>query len=135
MFPNRAPTKRPSDFSVSSESSPFLKKLKTELASDKENISLQGSNTKIKGKEKVKPFNRVCSSSDDDAPWNQMELDPQGDPWVRLERDYPHLSHPTPAKIPPSNNEKYSDLTSVSPYLITSLYSQKGALIRNPSLR
>jgi hypothetical protein len=78
--------------------SPSSKRVKKDVISNKENLSVFG-----KGKAKA---------NEDSEPWTKMELDQESNPFTRLDRDYPQLAAPP---TEPAQGTNHSDLNSVCP--------------------
>jgi hypothetical protein len=121
-----------SDLTVpSDQQSPSFKRVKKDVASNKENLSVfegYGTGTvRDKGKGKAKDLPQRHHRPIEDEPWRRMEVDEESNPFARLDRDYPQHAAPGVSSQPstesclpaPTPNANHSDLNSVCPMLHT----------------
>lgn len=93
------------------DSSPqVFKKPKKSVADGKENIPQVSRTAKDKGKGKAR--------AEDDKPWLKMTLDPERNPFAKLDRDFPLPREASPD--PPKSSGIREKLDSVSRPLLTS---------------
>ncbi|RDB21517.1 ATP-dependent DNA helicase hus2/rqh1 [Hypsizygus marmoreus] len=114
--PARKVKRTSSDPSVTSEPSPQpSKRLKKDYLAEKENTFHGEAIPKYKGKQKelfLYPAPVQPPVSDDDEPWLKTELDPERNPWVKLNRDFPQVPPPSPSSAAPAIPDQDSDLVS-----------------------
>lgn len=99
-----------SDPAFTSDSSPQVFKKPKKVADGKENIPQVSRAAKDKGKGKAR--------AEDDKPWLKMPLDPERNPFAKLDRDFPLPREASPD--PPKSSVICEKLDSVSRPLLTS---------------
>lgn len=122
--PTRNIKRMSSDLSFASDLSPPSKRPRKDLSAEKENALRTEYKPQSKGKSKAPliPHSQVPRPrSDGEEPWMKMQLDPERNPFTKLERDFPtHVTSPLSVGLDIPDQD--SDLLLVGSRALESLH-------------